>query len=54
MFDLLRKKRRKSHQVQNVHRRCRLAVERLEDRCLLSVDPILEWNAVMIQADVVD
>src|SRR5438874_9568895 len=33
---------------------CRLSPELLEDRCLLSVDPILEWNAVMIQADAVD
>jgi hypothetical protein len=32
----------------------RLSLESLEDRCLLSVDPILEWNAVMIQADAVD
>lgn len=31
-----------------------LGLEQLEDRCVLSVDPILEWNAVMIQADAVD
>src|SRR5436190_1087351 len=35
-------------------RPCCLSPELLEDRCLLSVDPILEWNAVMIQADAVD
>lgn len=29
-------------------------VELLQDRNLLLVDPILEWNAVMIQADAVD
>jgi hypothetical protein len=29
----------------------RPAVEALEERCLLSVDPILEWNAVAIQID---
>src|SRR5215813_1171068 len=28
-----------------------LSLETLEDRCLLSVDPILEWNAVAIQLD---
>jgi hypothetical protein len=38
----------------NLIRHCRPAIERLEDRCLLSIDPILEWNAVMIQADAVD
>src|SRR5262249_33785501 len=35
-------------------RRFRPAVEQLEEMCLLSVDPIMEWNAVMLQADVVD
>jgi hypothetical protein len=29
-------------------------VESLEDRCLLAVDVILEWNAVMLQANAVD
>jgi len=32
----------------------RLSVEPLEERCLLSVDPILEWNEVLLQANVVD
>ena len=31
--------------------RCRPNLEALEERCLLSVDPILEWNAVAIQID---
>jgi hypothetical protein len=29
----------------------RLNVERLEDRCLLSVDEVLHWNGVMMQAE---
>src|SRR5262245_39583531 len=29
-------------------------VESLEERCLLAVDVILEWNAVMLQANAVD
>src|SRR5437870_3858340 len=29
----------------------RPSVEQLEDRCLLSVDPILEWNAVALEAN---
>ena len=32
----------------------RLSVELLEERCLPSVDPILEWNEVLLQANVVD
>src|SRR5690349_20215162 len=35
-------------------RLCCLSLEPLEDRCLLSIDPILEWNGIMIQADAVD
>src|SRR6266496_2397142 len=31
--------------------RFRPAVEQLEDSCLLSVDPILEWNAVALEAN---
>jgi hypothetical protein len=31
-----------------------LAVERLEDRCLMSVDMVLRWNEVALQAAVVD
>ena len=33
--------------------RLRLGLEPLEDRCVPAVDVILEWNAVMIQADAV-
>jgi hypothetical protein len=32
-------------------RRAALGVEQLEARCLLSVDPILEWNAVALEAN---
>jgi hypothetical protein len=31
-----------------------LALEQLEDRCLLSADPVLTWNAVALQAAVTD
>jgi hypothetical protein len=31
-----------------------LQLEQLEDRCLMSVDPVLEWNSVALQAAVVD
>ena len=27
-----------------------LAVEALEERCLLSADPVLEWNAIALDA----
>jgi hypothetical protein len=33
---------------------CRLRVERLEDRCLLSVDQVLNWNAITLQAEAND
>src|SRR5262245_57645245 len=32
-------------------RAAHLTVEQLEARCLLSVDPILEWNAVALEAN---
>ena len=32
-------------------RRHTLTLEQLEERCLLSVDPILEWNAVAIEVN---
>src|SRR5262245_29190131 len=31
--------------------RCHLIVEQLEDRCVPSVDPILEWNANAIEVN---
>jgi hypothetical protein len=36
------------------NRRRRLELEQLEDRCLLSGDPVLYWNAVALQAAVTD
>jgi hypothetical protein len=39
--------------MSNDRRTPRFTVERLEDRCVPAVDVILEWNAVMLQADVV-
>jgi hypothetical protein len=41
---------RASKQRNRALRSCRLAVEQLEDRCLLSADVVLEWNAVAIEA----
>jgi hypothetical protein len=36
---------------QEQRRRAGLRLEKLEDRCLLAVDPILEWNAVALQVN---
>lgn len=35
-------------------RRVRPTIETLEARCLLSADPVLEWNALMLQANATD
>ncbi len=33
---------------------CRLQIESLEERCLLAVDAVLQWNAYMLQAEAND
>jgi len=46
------KKSSPAHRTPSLEKhRFRPGVEALEQRCLLSVDPILEWNAVAIQVD---
>src|SRR5262245_22362792 len=37
--------------VRNLAAKTRLAIETLEDRCLMAADPILEWNAVALEAN---
>src|SRR5262249_37287666 len=47
-------RRTRSQRIAPKRRVHRLSLAPFEHRCLLSIDPILEWNAVMIQADAVD
>jgi Vanadium chloroperoxidase N-terminal domain/PAP2 superfamily len=50
-----RKRNRQGKSGPSPHRRgCRLALEGLEERCLLSADPVLFWNQVALQAAVTD
>ena len=58
IFTSRRKAARTNRFAENAHSPARLArsalrIEQLEDRCVPAVDVILEWNAVMIQADAV-
>src|SRR5579872_6347369 len=41
---------RSTSRPQKGHRSRSLTVEQLEDRCLLSADPVLEWNGIALDA----
>ncbi len=47
---MLKSKPSNKNRTRPAIRRQPLAVEQLEDRCLLSVDPVLEWNSIMLDA----
>jgi hypothetical protein len=53
-FSLGRKRGRRPSRTSQKRRNAALRLERLEDRCTPSSDPVLYWNAVALHAAVVD
>ena len=47
-------KRRQPRSPRAPHTKHRPEIERLEDRCLLSADAVMDWNAYMLQAEAND